>query len=101
MSSRNRRMNKKQQEQATAIYKTLVDAKSKVKSHSPEQISKSALRKLKKAPFKAEYFQIVDGYTLKKIKDFKRHKYVVACTAVWAFGVRLIDNMILKAPKKS
>ena len=38
-------------------------------------------------------------FTLQEIKDPKKHKLIVACTAVWAKDVRLIDNMILKGEK--
>ena len=46
--------------------------------------------------FKPEYFRIVDGYTLKSVHDIHQHDYIVACVAVWAGEVRLIDNMIYK-----
>ena len=54
------------------------------------------MKDLKTGSFDPEYFEIVDGYTFKKIKTPRRHKLIVACTAVWAKKVRLIDNMILK-----
>ena len=47
-------------------------------------------------PFKPEYFEIVDGKTMEKVKNPDNHKLIVACTAVWAGKIRLIDNMILK-----
>ena len=46
--------------------------------------------------FRPEYFDIVDGYTLQPVEDYHTTDYVVACTAVWAGEVRLIDNMIYK-----
>jgi pantoate--beta-alanine ligase len=46
--------------------------------------------------FKPEYFSIVDGNTLQPVVDIAKHSYVVACTAVWAGDVRLIDNVILR-----
>ena len=55
-----------------------------------------ALNALDINDFRPEYFDIVDGYTLEPIEDYHNSKYVVACTAVWAGEVRLIDNMIYK-----
>ena len=45
---------------------------------------------------KPEYFEIVDGRTLMPVDTFNDSDFIVACTAVWAGDVRLIDNMILK-----
>ena len=42
-----------------------------------------------------EYFEIIDGHSFEKIVSWD-HGSIVACTAVWAGDVRLIDNMILK-----
>ena len=97
MSSRNRRLTKKQLEESTILYETLLESKNKIKDKSPAQIIKWAMRKMKiNENFKPEYFLLADGKTLKSIDDFNAHKYVVACTAVWSYDVRLIDNMILK-----
>ena len=54
------------------------------------------MERLAERPFNPEYFEIVDGKTMEKIKNPDNHKLIVACTAVWAGKVRLIDNMILK-----
>ena len=105
MSSRNQRLSKKIKAEASIIYDNLVAAKKSLSTKKPESIEKRALKNLKTGPFNPEYFEIVDGYTFKKIKNPNRHKLIVACTAVWARKVRLIDNMILKGehilyPKK-
>ena len=96
MSSRNRRLSRSQQDKSTILHKKLKEAKTLMDTKTPKQISDRMMRAFKKNDFKPEYFLIADGNTLESITDFKKHKYVVACTAVWAFGVRLIDNMILK-----
>lgn len=96
MSSRNVRLSAKARENAKLIYNTLKAAKQKIKSHTPSEITQYALHRLAKPPFEPEYFDIVDGYTLQPIENIDNHSYIVACTAVWIEGVRLIDNMILK-----
>lgn len=99
MSSRNRRLPKSIRKKATILYKTLISIKNKLATESPEDLCQFALHKLNIEDFRPEYFIIIDGNTLKPIKSFKGVDYVVACTAVWAGEVRLIDNMVLKSKK--
>ena len=96
MSSRNRRLEPSIKNRANIIYKTLKWIKNNIKEYSPAEISKKAMEKMSIPGFNPEYVTIIDGYTLKPIKKFHDHKYVVVCTAVWAGDIRLIDNMILK-----
>jgi len=96
MSSRNERLTQETRSLAGLIYKTLKSAKRQILAKSPEAISSVAMIKLNSKPFSPEYFTIVDGLNLTPVKDFSSSKYIVACVAVWADGVRLIDNIILK-----
>ncbi len=95
MSSRNVRLSAEAKENAKLIHNTLKAVKQKIKTHTPEELTKYALKRLSKHPFEPEYFDIIDGYTLQTIENIDKHSYIVACTAVWIEGVRLIDNMIL------
>ncbi len=99
MSSRNERLRPDLRSRAALIYKTLKAAKSKLKTMDMREIEKWALQKMRVPDFTPEYFSIVDGYTLKPVENTADHTYIVACTAVWAGDVRLIDNMIFKKPK--
>jgi len=94
MSSRNVRLTKTHRQNATIIHKTLKSVKRKLKTHSTVELENFAMTKLAIDGFKPEYFYLIDGNTLKRVKNHKRHKYLVAVTAVWAGEVRLIDNMI-------
>lgn len=96
MSSRNLRLSRKIRDKAGIIYQALCLARQMAPGHSPAGIQKLALQKLDLPDFRAEYFEIVDGDTLLPIKQFDEAKLVIACTAVWAGDVRLIDNTILK-----
>lgn len=96
MSSRNVRLSTVHRKQAVLLHETLKMSKSMMSLYSPEEIKKQAMEKLKTGNFKPEYFEIVDAKTLANIANFNKAKNVVACTAVWAGDVRLIDNMILK-----
>lgn len=96
MSSRNERLPKQTREDAKLIYRTLNYIKRRMKTHSVQDCINYAMKRMHKNEFKPEYFSIVDGYTLQNVEDFSKHDYIVACTAVWAGDVRLIDNKILK-----
>lgn len=56
-------------------------------------------KRLAVPPFQPDYLSIVDGFTLQPLNDINSSTYAVACVAVWADGVRLIDNIILKKIK--
>lgn len=96
MSSRNVRLTKAIRAKSRILHGTLTYVKDNQNKFKIKTLEKKALDKLNIRSFKPEYFSIVDGKTLAPIKDISDHKYVVACTAVWAGDVRLIDNMILK-----
>lgn len=96
MSSRNERLTAEHRTKASLIYKTLQAAFKKITTHDIKDIENFAMKKLSVPDFKPEYFSIVDGHSLKPVKDINKHKYVVACVAVWVGEVRLIDNMVFK-----
>jgi pantoate--beta-alanine ligase len=96
MSSRNERLSPDLRDRAKIIYKTLKVAKNKIGTKSIKEIEVEAMKSLGIPDFQPEYFSIVDGKTLKPVKDINKHKYIVACVATWAGDVRLIDNIIIK-----
>lgn len=96
-SSRNVRLTPEHRAIAPKIYEILQEAKSKIHSHFPRQIEADALAELQAIDgFKPEYFTIAHGRTLQPFEVFEDVDFAVACTAVWAGNVRLIDNVILK-----
>lgn len=100
LSSRNVRLPKKSRELAPNIFKTLKAVKRKKYEMTAQELSDYAMKRLGKIEtFEPEYVSLVDGYTLRPVKDCRSKDYVVACTAVWTGGVRLIDNLILKKPR--
>ncbi len=101
MSSRNVRLTSQHKDAAKEIYKTLKYVKRNKYNLSCADLQQYAMTRLAKVNgFKPEYFTIADGRTLQSIKQIKNVDYAVACTAVWAGDVRLIDNIILKKPRK-
>ena len=99
LSSRNVRLTAAKRKWAPIIYKELKRIKRSMKSKTVEEAKIQALEALAKPRgYEPEYVSIVDGYSLKPIKDWADSDFVVVATAVWAGKVRLIDNMILKMP---
>ncbi|MBK9017176.1 MAG: pantoate--beta-alanine ligase [Saprospiraceae bacterium] len=98
MSSRNMLLSPEQHALAPLIFQTLSDAKANMHDQRPDDLKTVALRSLSKPGMEPEYFEIVDGRTLQPIANFEDHEMVVACTAVRFGTVRLIDNLVMKAP---
>lgn len=96
MSSRNQRLDPEIKKRATVLSKVLSEAKEELGEKSIADLENEAISKLNIPDFKPEYFTIVNGKTLKPIENLDKTELIVACTAVWAGDVRLIDNMVLK-----
>ncbi|AEM70119.1 Pantothenate synthetase [Allomuricauda ruestringensis DSM 13258] len=96
MSSRNERLSKKPREQAGFIHDTLQAAKAKFGTKSAAYITDWVKSEFEQHPlFDLEYFEIADENTLTpafKIQDNQKYR---AFIAVYADGVRLIDNLRL------
>ena len=95
MSSRNTRLTANHRERASIIYNTLIQAKESISNSSIKTIQADAMSAMNIPGFEPEYFTIINGHTLETIESISGVKEVVACTAVWAGEVRLIDNMRL------
>ena len=112
ISSRNIRLNIEARKIAPNIYKALVLGKNYVgrigNPYSVEQVSnpfknifKDTKKKVKEFIFQfrgieLEYFEIVDGETLKTVKDIKNHHKIALCIAAHIGTIRLIDNLIIQ-----
>lgn len=96
MSSRNVRLSEETRAKAGIIYKTLKAIRKNILVKSIKDLEAYGLKKLTNAPFEPEYITIVDGNRLTPLKDINESNYAIACVAVWADGVRLIDNIVLK-----
>lgn len=104
MSSRNMRLSTEMRAVAPAIYQTLLWAKESLKQgRSVAEIQAEAMQRLSSVGLRPEYFDLVDGDTLQPIRQREAHAFnngtgsssvIVACTAVFAGDVRLIDNCL-------
>lgn len=96
MSSRNERLSKKTREKAGFIFETLKTAKNKFGTESAKSIKEWAGEHFaKNSPFKLEYFEIADVETLTPVLKKQKNQDYRVFIAVYADGVRLIDNIAL------
>ncbi|MGX1928374.1 pantoate--beta-alanine ligase [Flagellimonas sp. 2504JD4-2] len=96
MSSRNERLSKTTRNEAGFINKTLETAKTKFGTESANHIADWVRSQFKKnEQLKLEYFEIADEDTLAPITKRQTNKKYRAFIAVYAEGVRLIDNLRL------
>lgn len=95
-SSRNERLSKNIREEASFIYKTLKTAKTKFGTESANTITEWATKQFEENPdLELEYLQIAEADTLEPIVTKEKNKKYRAFIAVYAEGIRLIDNLAL------
>ena len=95
LSSRNSRLSEREKIEASLIYKTLEEVKSKFEYLNEKKINEYVYNKLKNTNCKIEYFFILNEETLKpdkKIIDYNKYR---AFIAVRLGKIRLIDNIKL------
>ncbi len=95
MSSRNRLLPPEIREKASLIYHTLLYAKAMQHVMPIRELEQACMERLNEPPFHPEYFNIVESSTLREKEDWAEAESFIACTAVRAGAVRLIDNMPL------
>ncbi|MEO6759000.1 MAG: pantoate--beta-alanine ligase [Saprospiraceae bacterium] len=96
MSSRNVRLSPDMRAAAPVIYRVLRAAQAAFPSTSVAEIQARALLEMRDAGLQPEYFELVDGLSLLPAAQAEEASFVVACTAVFAGDVRLIDNLVLQ-----
>lgn len=95
MSSRNERLSPADREKAAAIFEALSWMRSQAMVSSVEDLRRDFLERCSIPPLRTEYIEVVDGQRLRPLSNLSQSDVVVACAAVWAGEVRLIDNMTL------
>jgi pantoate--beta-alanine ligase len=99
MSSRNVRLSKEGRTLAPILFKVLQEVEYFVNSQpfpTPKGALELAFSLLKDHGIEdIDYFEIVDGHSLKSLHSFEDSRFAVACAVVVIDGVRLLDNIIL------
>lgn len=94
-SSRNQRLNPKELEIATTIYKVLASAKTEILGFSNvELVIDKGIQVLSEAGFKVEYLSLVDALTFSPLNSIEgKSSDSRLIVAAWLGEVRLIDNI--------
>lgn len=96
MSSRNERLSAEERNQASLIYKTLLQAKEKFQNGTVESVNQLVQQTFENHPlFDLEYFVIADEETLLPCTTKEKYKNYRAFIAVFVNNIRLIDTISL------
>lgn len=94
LSSRNRRLTDSQRAIAPNIHKIMKASVEASKVKSVAEIHDEVVKNINALPeLEVEYFELVDGDTLKPITTWEESKNPVGCITVYCGPVRLIDNI--------
>lgn len=97
MSSRNMRLNKLQLAAAPRIYQRLFNASKMSSTHSIVEIKTWLKNEFKNdVDLDLEYFEITNPINLEATNNWSDCESHIACIAVFAGEIRLIDNILLK-----
>lgn len=96
MSSRNAYLSSGERDRAVAIYEALVEARGAIEAgeRSPAALKQTMLARMTQAGFDIDYAEIVDGMTLRPVKDAEG--VILIAVAGWIGGTRLIDNIAVR-----
>lgn len=97
LSSRNALLSEEERTTATFIYKTLFKSVALQSGKTIAEVKTWVTNTLNATEgLRVEYFEIVDGNSLKSLTDWSESEYVVGCITVYCGKVRLIDNIRYK-----
>ncbi len=96
MSSRNALLTPKEKQEASIIYKTLIESKEKFEKFSAKIVTEKVQKAFENNPtFTLEYYQIADEETLLPCIRKSKNKKYRAFIAVFVNNIRLIDTISL------
>lgn len=97
LSSRNALLRPEERKVAPGIHEALAESVEYSHDHSLQATHDSVVERINAIPFcEVEYFEIVDGQTLKHLEDWDDSDEIVGCITVYCGKVRLIDNIRYK-----
>lgn len=99
LSSRNALLTEEQRKIAPGIHEALAYSVEYSRDHSVQATHDTVVESIDALPYcRTEYYEIVDGHTLRAISDWNESDYIVGCITVYCGNVRLIDNITYKTP---
>ena len=99
MSSRNMRLSEDDQEHASLLFRSLLEAKELLKTSNDVKQAKSMVRELfdNSNRLELEYFEVVQTTDFKPLNTVIEQDKTALCIAAEIGGVRLIDNLLLNS----
>lgn len=95
LSSRNTLLDEEHKKNAPHIYATLKKARNLASQMKVSELKEWIKNEIDRNPYlETEYVEIVDDTTLKVVNDWSEAGTKVACVAVYAGKIRLIDNIV-------
>jgi pantoate--beta-alanine ligase len=96
ISSRNQYLSSGERKRAVALYEALVEAKSAIEAgeRRPADVKQSMLTRMTQAGFDIDYAEVVDGMTLRPVKDIEG--VILIAVAGWMGDTKLIDNIAVR-----
>ena len=97
MSSRNVLLRPEVRKDTPKIFKSLERAKKLAFRRPVRDVKKITIEFIHQSPFlEVEYFEIVDGRDLSSVNNWDDASSIYGCIAVYAGGIRLIDNIHIR-----
>lgn len=94
LSSRNVRLTPEERQKAPLIARTLKESITFAAGRTVQEVHDFVVNTINSDPvMRVEYFEIVDGNTMKSINKWFETDYPVGCITVYCGDVRLIDNI--------
>jgi pantoate--beta-alanine ligase len=96
MSSRNLRLSAEHRAAAPSIYKALQGIRERGNTWGIAETTDLAIKQIEATRvLSVEYLELADAASLETLTSWEQATGVVACTAVFAGEVRLIDNIVI------
>lgn len=95
MSSRNRRLDAEERQQATAIHELLTSINKEIRPGSLQALKQHSASSLVNKGFRVDYVEIASAADLSPVENWDGQTPLVALVAAFLNQVRLIDNMLL------
>jgi pantoate--beta-alanine ligase len=96
MSSRNVRLSHAERQAAPVIYKALCDLRNNRHAFDMQECIHRAIKQIESVGvLRVEYLTLSDAETLQPAMDWSGASPIIACIAVFAGPVRLIDNLLI------
>ncbi|MCM1290385.1 MAG: pantoate--beta-alanine ligase [Prevotella sp.] len=97
LSSRNALLLPQEREVAPGIHEALAYSVDYSRDHTVQATHDTVVERINAIPHcEVEYFEIVDGKTLRRVTDWEQSDDIVGCITVYCGKVRLIDNIRYK-----